>query len=276
MPIIWKHTHFVGYELRRDCPGCRVPHLPGPGGRDFLQAYNCQAVVDHAHQVIVAARATNQSSDKQQAAAMMQETIDNVGAVPREVSADAGYYSQRQSTTSRPWAWTHYRGSRHGKGSAGAPRSHTQAPVPQGPDRRKLQTRRGRQRYAAAVDRSARSRRAGAPAVLMRGLDKVQGEWSLITGHNLPCSTAVDRPPDQHEPPGNRARGMPAHRLERSHAQASQSEHRQPAGIIDADRSLPGETSTEVAIPGDAIWFWRPGCRQLMVALRRCAGPHRR
>ena len=20
MPIIWKHTHFVGYELRRDCP----------------------------------------------------------------------------------------------------------------------------------------------------------------------------------------------------------------------------------------------------------------
>ena len=69
--------------------------MPGPGGRDFLQAYNCQAVVDHAHQVIVAARATNQSSDKQQAAAMMQETIDNVGAVPREVSADAGYYSAK-------------------------------------------------------------------------------------------------------------------------------------------------------------------------------------
>ena len=57
--------------------------MPAPGGRDFQQAYNCQAVVDHAHQVIVAARATNQSSDKQQAAAMMQETIDNVGAVPR-------------------------------------------------------------------------------------------------------------------------------------------------------------------------------------------------
>ena len=35
--------------------------MPGPGGRDFLQAYNCQAVVDHEHQVIVAARATNQA-----------------------------------------------------------------------------------------------------------------------------------------------------------------------------------------------------------------------
>ena len=67
--------------------------MPAPGGREFIQAYNCQAVVDSANQVIVAARATNQTSDKQQAATMMEETIDNVGAVPREVSADAGYYS---------------------------------------------------------------------------------------------------------------------------------------------------------------------------------------
>ena len=51
--------------------------------------------MDSAHQVIVAARATNQTSDKRQAAAMMEETIDNVGAVPREVSADAGYYSAK-------------------------------------------------------------------------------------------------------------------------------------------------------------------------------------
>ena len=39
--------------------------MPGPGGRDFQQSYNCQAVVDQEHQVIVAARATNQPSDKQ-------------------------------------------------------------------------------------------------------------------------------------------------------------------------------------------------------------------
>ena len=32
--------------------------LPAPGGKDFLQAYNCQAVVDSGLQVIVAARAT--------------------------------------------------------------------------------------------------------------------------------------------------------------------------------------------------------------------------
>ena len=47
-----------------------------PGGRDFLQAYNCP-VVDSAHQVIVAAQATNQTSDKQPVA-MVEEAIDNV------------------------------------------------------------------------------------------------------------------------------------------------------------------------------------------------------
>ena len=69
--------------------------MPAPGGRDFQQAYNCQAVVDSAHQVIVAARATNQASDKQQAVAILEETISNTGVAPREVSADAGYYSAK-------------------------------------------------------------------------------------------------------------------------------------------------------------------------------------
>ena len=80
--------------------------IPAPGGKDFLQAYNCQAVVDSAHQAIVAARATNQTSDKQQAAVMMEETIDNVGAVPGEVSADAPATTrQRQSMSFMLWAW---------------------------------------------------------------------------------------------------------------------------------------------------------------------------
>ena len=47
--------------------GSRI--MPVPGGRDFLQAYNCPAVV------------------------MIADAIANVGAVPREVSVDAGYYS---------------------------------------------------------------------------------------------------------------------------------------------------------------------------------------
>ena len=43
----------------------------------------------------MAARATNQPSDKGQAVSMIEETINNTGSVPREVSADAGYYSAK-------------------------------------------------------------------------------------------------------------------------------------------------------------------------------------
>ena len=169
--------------------------MPAPGGRDFLQAYNCQAVVDHAHQVIVAARATNQSSDKQQAAAMMQETIDNVGAVPREVSADAGYYSAKavdglQELGVDPLIAPDQ--TRHGRVVPPAPRGRIPKHLfPRDQMRRKLQTKRGRQRYALRMETvepvfGQIKQGRGFRQFLLRGLAKVQGEWSLIcTGHNL-------------------------------------------------------------------------------------------
>ena len=169
--------------------------MPGPGGRDFQQAYNCQAVVDHAHQVIVAARATNQSSDKQQAAAMMQETIDNVGAVPREVSADAGYYSAKAvdelyALGVDPFVAPEQ--TRHGRVVPPAPRGRIPKHLsPRDRMRRKLRTRRGRQRYALRMETvepvfgQIKAGR-GFRQFLLRGLEKVNGEWSLIcTGHNL-------------------------------------------------------------------------------------------
>ena len=169
--------------------------MPAPGGRDFLQAYNCQAVVDHAHQVIVAARATNQSSDKQQAAAMMRETIDNVGAVPREVSADAGYYSAKavddlQALGVDPYVAPEQ--TRHGRVVPPAPRGRIPRHLsPRDRMRRKLQTKRGRKRYALRMETvepvfgQIKAGR-GFRQFLLRGLEKVNGEWSLIcTGHNL-------------------------------------------------------------------------------------------
>ena len=121
--------------------------IPAPGGKDFLQAYNCQAVVDSAHQVIVAARATNQTSDKQQAAAMMEETIDNVGAVPREVSADAGYYSAKAvdelyALGVDPFVAPEQ--TRHGRVVPPAPRGRIPSHLsPRDRMRRKLQTKAG-------------------------------------------------------------------------------------------------------------------------------------
>ena len=165
--------------------------IPAPGGKDFLQAYNCQAVVDSAHQVIVAARATNQTSDKQQAAAMMEETIDNVGAVPREVSADAGYYSAKAvdelyALGVDPFVAPEQ--TRHGRVVPPAPRGRIPSHLsPRDRMRRKLQTRRGRQRYALRMQtvEPYSARWPGIPAVPAAGTGE-GNEWSLIcTGHNL-------------------------------------------------------------------------------------------
>ena len=169
--------------------------MPGPGGRDFQQAYNCQAVVDHAHQVMVAARATNQTSDQQQAVVMIEETIRNTGVMPREVSADAGYYSAKAvdelyALGVDPFVAPEQ--TRHGRVVPPAPRGRIPKHLsPRDRMRRKLQTRRGRQRYALRMEtvepvfRQIKQGR-GFRQFLMRGLEKVNGEWSLIcTGHNL-------------------------------------------------------------------------------------------
>ena len=143
----------------------------------------------------MAARATNQSSDKQQAVGMIEETISNTGAVPKEVSADAGYYSAKAvdelyALGVDPFVAPEQ--TRHGRVVPPAPRGRIPSQLsPRDRMRRKLQTRRGRQRYALRMETvepvfgQIKAGR-GFRQFLMRGLDKVQGEWSLIcTGHNL-------------------------------------------------------------------------------------------
>ena len=143
--------------------------IPAPGGKDFLQAYNCQAVEE--------------------------ETIDNVGAVPREVSADAGYYSAKAvdelyALGVDPFVAPEQ--TRHGRVVPPAPRGRIPSHLsPRDQMRRKLQTRRGRQRYALRMQTvepvfGQIKQGRGFRQFLLRGLEKVNGEWSLIcTGHNL-------------------------------------------------------------------------------------------
>ena len=169
--------------------------MPASGGKDFLQAYNCQAVVDHEHQVIVAARATNLTSDKQQAVVMIEEVIANTGEVPREVSADAGYYSATAVADLHALGTDPYvapEKTRHGHQPPPAPRGRIPRDLsPRDRMRRKLQTKRGRQRYSlrmATVEPvfGQIKQGRGFRQFLLRGLEKVNGEWSLIcTTHNL-------------------------------------------------------------------------------------------
>ena len=145
--------------------------------------------------MIVAARATNQTSDKQQAVVMMAETIGNTSVVPREVSADAGYYSAQavadlQSLGVDPFIAPEQ--TRHGRVVPPAPRGRIPRGLsPRDRMRRKLRTKRGRQRYALRMETvepvfGQIKQGRGFRQFLLRGLEKVQDEWSLIcTGHNL-------------------------------------------------------------------------------------------
>ena len=182
-------------KAQRNFTDAQSRFMPGPGGRDFLQAYNCQAVVDSEHQVIIAAQATNQASDKQQAVVMIEEAIANVGAVPKEVSADAGYYSARavaelSALGTNPFIAPEK--TRHGRVPPPAPRGRIPKGLsPRDRMRRKFQTKRGRKRYALRMQTvepvfGQIKQGRGFRQFLLRGLQKVQGEWSLIcTGHNL-------------------------------------------------------------------------------------------
>ena len=169
--------------------------MPVAGGRDFVQAYNAQAAVDSAHQIIVAAKVTNQPSDRGQAEPMMAEVAANTGQLPREMSADAGYFSKETVTALSGMGIDVYLPpdkTRHGATLPPAPRGR----IPQSLSvadrmRRKLRTKKGRRCYAQRKQlpepvfgqiKQAR----GFRQFLLRGIEKTGGEWQLIcTGHNL-------------------------------------------------------------------------------------------
>ena len=151
--------------------------------------------MNNAHQVIVAARATNQPSDKGQAVSMIEETIGNVGTVPRDVSADAGYYTDMAVEELYAMGVDPFvapEKTRHGKVLEPAPRGR----IPQGLSvrdrmRRKLRTKRSRNRYALRMETvepvfGQIKQGRGFRQFLLRGLEKVNREWLLIcAGHNL-------------------------------------------------------------------------------------------
>ena len=56
-----------------------VPHHAGAGGKDLVQAYNCQAVVDQSWSGDLATPRHQRGTDKQQAVVMIEEVIANTG-----------------------------------------------------------------------------------------------------------------------------------------------------------------------------------------------------
>ncbi len=190
-----KHPGVPDDKEQRNFTDAESRIMPGPGGRDFQQAYNCQAAVDSAHQVIVGAEATNQASDKQQAVSMIEQTIGNTGTATKEVSADAGYYSAKAVDGLSALGVDPFIApdkTRHGQAIPPAPRGRIPANLSaRDRMRRKLRTKRGRGRYGLRKETvepvfGQIKQGRGFRQFLLRGLEKVNWEWLLIcTGHNL-------------------------------------------------------------------------------------------
>jgi hypothetical protein len=163
--------------------------------KEFVQGYNAQAAVDGVAQVIVAADVAIQSNDKKQLEPMLAQVKENCNALPKELSADAGYYSEENID--------HARGkgihtlippgnTRHTDAKSTPPRGRIpkQLSIKERMERL-LRTKKGRKAYAKRKEtvepvfgqiKDAR----GFRRFLLRGLDSVKAEWQLIClTHNL-------------------------------------------------------------------------------------------
>jgi transposase len=174
-------------------PGSRI--MKDSTTKGFIQGYNAQAAVDAVSQVIVAAEVTIQSNDKQQLEPMLAEIEKNCNAVPKELSADAGYYSEdnvayAQAKGIHPLIPPGNRQHTDAKPASPCGRIPKHLSVKERMERL-LRTKKGKKAYAKRKEtvepvfgqiKGAR----GLRQFLLRGLDNVKGEWQLIClTHNL-------------------------------------------------------------------------------------------
>jgi transposase len=153
-------------------------------GEIFLQGYNGQVAVDSHRQIIVAQSLTNSGSDMHQMIPLLKQIRGNLGRQAQEVSADSGYCSELNL---KALVKRHIRGYV----STSLHRKHRKVGQWVGRMRRRLAQGARRTRYrlrkyvVEPVFGQIKDCR-GFRQFLLRGQDKVAGEWSLIcTAHNL-------------------------------------------------------------------------------------------
>jgi transposase len=160
----------------------------------YIQGYNAQAAVDGGHQIIVAQTLTNSGSDQAQLAPLLDRIRANLGTNPDEVSADAGYCSQANLRTIKRRRIAGYIATgrqKHGTKSATAKKPSS----PPGSLIAKMSTKLKRAGYRSRYRLRKQivepvfgqiKQARGFRQFLLRGIDKVRAEWTLIcTAHNL-------------------------------------------------------------------------------------------
>jgi transposase len=164
-------------------------------GDGFVQGYNCQAAVDDAHQIVVAEAVTNQPPDVEHLAPMLEQVVENCGAAPKTLTADTGYFSEKNVATAEMMGIDPYIATerwKRGEPRPVAPRGRPPANLtPKQKMKRKLLTKAGLAIYARRkttvepVFGQVKQAR-GLRQFLLRGVEKVRAEWSLIClTHNL-------------------------------------------------------------------------------------------
>jgi murein DD-endopeptidase MepM/ murein hydrolase activator NlpD len=161
-------------------------------GKDFVQAYNAQAAVDAEAQVIVAQGLSNAATDTQALAPMVQQIKHNTGRQAGELSADAGYCSEGNlAVLARHHINGYIATGRQGHREAAAIGKRRRQGTRVAAMRTKLARggRRSRYRLRKTLPEPVFGQikeARGFRQFLLRGLENVQGEWSLIcTVHNL-------------------------------------------------------------------------------------------
>jgi transposase len=161
----------------------------------FIQGYTAQIAVDERHQVIVAQRVSASTTDVEHLLPVIQELKRVLRRKPKQVLADAGYWSEdnmRGLEKDRIEPLIATRRYKHGEPLPPCPRGRPPAGLSAKQQmQRKLQTRRGRKAYArrkaiveAPFGQIKHAR--GFRQFLCRGLARVQQEWALLaTAHNL-------------------------------------------------------------------------------------------
>jgi transposase len=165
------------------------------GADGFVQAYNTQIAVEPDYQWIVGQKVTQAANDKQQLVPTVKAVEEQAGQKPQEVMTDSGYCSE---------ANLKYLEKNKIEGFIATDKESyrdRQQPGPRGPlppgatrvdrMRRKLQTKAGaaiysrRKTIVEPVFGQIKQAR-GFRQFLLRGLEKVQGEWAMIClTHNI-------------------------------------------------------------------------------------------
>jgi hypothetical protein len=164
------------------------------GNGSFDQAYNCQAAVDSKAQIIVARSVTNSPNEKRQLVPAVKQIEESLGERPKKLSADSGYYSDENIRHLRSKGIDDYVCPDQLKHGDVAPPVRGRPPKDLSfidRVRRKLRTKQGARVYALRKQIpepvfGQMKRCRNLRQFLLRGIEKVDGEWSLwCTGHNL-------------------------------------------------------------------------------------------